>query len=218
MRRRVWIIRAGEDGSRVDELVADAVVALEYPDVGDGRSLDLYDITERLKSRGWTSPETRAELFSHFVNQVRVGDFVVMPDPPRRDVVIGRIDGDYQYAFQLDDLCHRRGVTWLARHGTDQLPDAHRDLTRQRAVLAERSMPALVEHLERVERGELGRDPRHTESPRSPRAPRASSPRAAAAPRPKKAVPPAGRRCNECFLVKAPEQFDGDADVCVDCR
>ena len=217
MRRRVWIIRAGEDGSRADELVRAGVVGLEYPDVGDGRRLDRYDVTERLKARGWTSPETRAELFSSFVNQVRVGDLVVMPDTARRDVVIGRVDGDYEYAPEHGDLRHRRFVTWLARHGTDQLPEAHRDVTRQRAVLAERSMPALLEHLERVERGELGRDPRHTETPRAPRPSRASSPRMPAASKPVKATPPAGRRCRECFLVKAPDLFDGDTDVCVDC-
>jgi hypothetical protein len=216
----VWVIRAGEDGSRVDEVVDAGVVALEYPDVPDGRSVDLYDITERLKARGWTSPETRAELFSHFVNQVRTGDLVVLPDTARRDVVIGRVDGDYEFAFGLDaeELRHRRAVTWLGRHGVDQLPEAHRDVTKQRAVLAERSGQSLLDHLESVERGEVGRSATDTTVTRAPRSPRSSTVASrSSTPRAPKPAPAVTRTCTECFLAKSVDLFDGGSDVCVDC-
>lgn len=218
--RRVWVIRGGEEVDLVDDFVAGGDIGLHYPDLPDGQSIDLYDITERLRARGWTNPEARAELFQLFVHQVRAGHLVVMPDPARRDVVIGRIEGDYEFRYDLspDDHRHRRAVTWLARHGTEQLPDGCRDLSRQRAALAERSTPALVAHVESVERGELGRAPADTSRPVS--VPRSSSPRA---PRPSKAAaaPKAPtvetRRCAECFLAKPADLFPGGGEVCVDC-
>jgi hypothetical protein len=219
----VWVVRAGEDGHLVDEFVDGGYIALEYPDVPDGRGVDRYDVTERLRMKGWTSPEVRAELFAQFVHQMRPGHLVVLPDTARRDVVIGRVEGDYEFVGHLsaDDHRHRREVVWLGRHGVDALPEAVRDLTRQRAVLAERS--ALLAHAEAVERGELGRDATDTErpvTPRAPRAPRAPSVRAPRAPKvvkPPKAEPPAGKRCSECFLLKPPALFPDGGDVCADC-
>jgi hypothetical protein len=217
----VWVVRAGEDGNLVDAFVDGGYVALEYPDVPDGRAVDAYDITERLRGKGWTSPETRAELFALFVHQMRPSHLVVLPDTARRDVVIGRVDGDYEFLAHLDpdDHRHRRQVTWLARHGVDDLPESVRDLTRQRSVLVERS--ALLAHVEAVERGELGRDAHDTARPTVARTPRTpSAPRAPRAPKvvkPVKAAPPAGRRCGECFLVKPPALFPDGGEVCADC-
>jgi len=222
MGRRVWVIRGGEENSLADDFVAGGYVAVGYPDIPDGRSVDRYDVTERLRLKGWTVPEARAEMFALFVHQVRAGDLVVLPDTSRRDVVLGRVDGDYEFLAHLspDDHRHRRPVSWFGRHEVNLLPEACRDLSRQRQVLTERSSPVLLAHLESVERGELGRDAQETERPRAPRAPsapRALRVRAAAPPRTPKATPPEGRRCSECFLVKAPDLFPDGGDVCVDC-
>lgn len=219
--RRVWVIRGGEEHNLVDTLVAEGVIGLHYPDVTDGRTVDQYDVTERLKARGWTNPETRAELFQQFVHQVAAGHAVVMPDPSRREVVIGLVDGDYEFRYDLDpdDHRHRRPVRWLARHGTDLLPESHRDLTRQRAALAERTSPSLLAHVEAVERGERGRNPADTAAPPRARAAgttRRAAPRAAKAP--PAPAPPSTKTCTECFLTKALDLFPGGGDVCRDCQ
>jgi hypothetical protein len=221
--RRVWVIRGGEETNLVDEFVAAGAIGLHFPDVPDGRSVDRYDVTERLRARGWTNPETRAEVFQQFVHQVVPGHAVLMPDPARRDVVVGLIDGDYEFRYDLDpdDHRHRRPVRWLARHGVDQLPDAHRDLSRQRTTLTERSSPALLAHIDAVERGEIGRDPTHTApAPRTPRAPRAAgAPRARSTPKATKPAAPTmvTKTCTECFLAKPTELFPGGGAFCVDC-
>jgi hypothetical protein len=221
----VWIIRGGEDGSLVDAFVDGGYTAVEFPDVPDGRSIDRYDVTERLKARGWTGPETRAEVFELFVHRIGIGDLVVMPDPARRDVVLGRIDGDYEFQAFIDpgQHRHRRAVEWLGRHGVDELPESARDVTRQRAVVAERTSPALVAHVESIERGEVNaRGAAETATPsssvvsRAPKAPRAPrAPKAAAAPKP---TAPADRTCPGCWLQKAPNQFRDGSDLCTDCE
>lgn len=224
MRRRVWVIRAGDEGQLVDLFVGAGVIGLEYPDVPDGRRVDQYDITERLKARGWTSPERRAEMFVLFVHQVRPGHLVVLPDTARGDVVVGRVEGDYTYDSSIDveECIHRRAVTWLGRHDRGALPESVRDLYRQRAVLTEHTSPSLLEHLEAVERGEVGRPADELDAPRAPRSPRtAAAPRAPRAPKapptPKAPAAPTTRTCTSCFLTKSLDLFPGGGDTCVDC-
>jgi hypothetical protein len=223
----VWVIRGGEDNGMVDAFVAEGVIGVGYPDVPDGRTVDRWDVTERLRLRGWTVPESRAEMFELFVRGMSLGDIVVMPDTPRRDVVLGRVEGDYEFAAHLDadDHRHRREVAWFGRHAVDLLPAGVRDLTRQRQAISERSTPGFVEHAEAVERGELGRvatdtapaarpmTPRAASSPKTPRALRA--PKAPVVP---KAVVPAGRVCPGCFLRKSDAQFPPASEVCGDCQ
>jgi hypothetical protein len=217
---RVWVIRGGDDNRLVDDFVAAGVIGVGYPDVPDGRTVDRWDVTEILRLRGWTGPESRAEMFEQFVRVVGVGDVVVMPDTPRREVVIGRVEGEYEFAGHLpvEEYRHRHPVTWLGRHGIDLLPAAHRDVYKQRTTLTERSSAVLLDHADAVERGELGRDARDT-------APAARPPRRAATKAPSvpkaRSVPktPAssGRACPGCYLIKSDSLFPGGSEVCVDC-
>lgn len=214
---RAWVIRGGDDGRLVDAFVEGGYIAVGYPDIPDGRRVDRYEVTERLRARGWTVPEARAETFAQFVHQMGPGHVVVLPDTRRREVVIGVVAGDYEFHADVDadDYRHRRPVRWLARHAADLLPSALRDVTRQRQTLTERSAPSLVEHAEAVERGDLGRDPLATSAPSTPRPARA--PRAPRAAPPPKPSPPAERQCRECFTRKPLDLFPGGGDVCVDC-
>lgn len=219
--RRVWVIRGGDENGLVDAFVEGGYVAVEYPDVTDGRTVDTYDVTERLRSRGWTVPEARAEMFEQFVHRIGIGDLVVLPDPSRREVVIGRVESAYTFHAFLDPESHRhrREVTWVGRHAVSALPDASRDITRQRTTLTERSSAALLAHAEAVERGEVGRDPRQLVAPTPPRAVRQPrAPRAATAAKSGKATPPSNRTCPGCYLQKAVGQFRDGSDLCVDCE
>lgn len=217
--RRVWVIRGGEENDLVDAFVEGGYIAVEYPDVTDGRTVDTYDVTERLRARGWTVPEARAEMFEQFVHRIGIGDLVVLPDTPRREVVIGRVEGGYAFQSFLDPDSHRhrREVTWLGRHPVGLLPESSRDITRQRTTLTERSSAALLAHAEAVERGEVGRDARQLVPPTPART--ARQPRTTSAARPAaKVAAPTSRACASCFLVKSLDLFPGGGDVCVDCE
>lgn len=224
--RRAWVIRGGDDNRSVDAFVAAGVIGVGYPDVPDGRTVDRWDVTELLRLKGWTSPEGRAEAFELFVRSIGVGDVVVMPDTPRREVVMGRIEGDYEFVAHLppDDHRHRRPVSWFGRHRVDLLPGGVRDLSKQRNVLTERTSVALVDHAAAVERGELGRDPMDTASQARTPPIRSTKPRVtgkAATSKvaaPKAATPaPTVRSCPACYLVKNVTLFREGSDVCVDC-
>ena len=216
-------MRGGEENDLIDAFVEGGYIAVEYPDITDGRTVDTYDVTERLRARGWTVPEARAEMFEQFVHRIALGDLVVLPDTSRREVVVGRVDGAYAFHGFLDAESHRhrREVTWLGRHAVGLLPESSRDITRQRTLLTERSSAALLAHVESVERGEVGRDPHQlvapapTRTPRQPRAPRTSTAKATKAAKP---TPPSDRTCPGCYLQKAVGQFRDGSDLCIDCE
>lgn len=220
--RRVWVIRGGDDNGLVDAFVAGGYIAVEYPDITDGRTVDTYDVTERLRERGWTVPEARAEMFEQFVHRIGIGDLVVLPDAPRREVVIGRVEGDYAFHgfIEADQHRHRRETAWVGRHAVSVLPDAARDISRQRSTLTERTSAALLAHAEAVERGEVGRAADQLVPPAPVRAARAAAtPRAPRASAAAKAVaPPTTRTCPGCYLQKSLAQFNAGSDLCVDCE
>jgi hypothetical protein len=224
---RAWIVRAGEGGAFVDSFVDEGIVGLPYEVVGDLRRLDRWAIERDLESVGMTPVDAHATMLISFLHEVLSGDAVVMPDPGRGEVVIGIVDGPYEYApgRSDDDHPHRRKVRWIARHGRADLPTALADAARQRVALRRVDSSSIDEHVARLEAGTLGRPAAQRSAPRpartassssGPRAPRARS--SAARPRatPIKAEV-ATRRCEACFQTKPVSQFDDDEPYCRDC-
>lgn len=225
---RAWIVRAGDGGSHADEFVDGGFIGLPYDAVGDLRRLDRWAIERDLEAVGMTPVDAHATVLISFLHEVLSGDLVVMPDPGHGDVVIGVIDGPYQYApgRSDDDHPHRRNVAWVARHGRADLPVVLADAARQRAPLRRVDSPSIDEHLARLRAGELGRPADQRSAPRPERSaagggePSARAPRAPRAPRPRatpKKAEVATRRCEACFQTKPVTQFDGDEPYCRDC-
>jgi hypothetical protein len=221
---RGWIIRGGEGNRLIDEFIDAGVVGVGYPSVPDARRVDRWDIERILEEDGSPAVDLHASMLIQFVHEIVVGDAVIMPDTPRGEVVVGVIDGPYEFHPELppERDRHRRRVTWLGRHARSELPAVLQDLHRQRMALRRVDVAALGDHLERIRAGELGRPATQRTAPRAPRAPRAAgAPRAPRAPRSAPARPakpePAARRCEACFQTKALTLFDGDSTFCRDC-
>lgn len=228
-RMRAWIIRGGEGGRSVDAFVADGIIGLGYPEVGDVHRLDRWDLERTLEDAGYRPPDVHADTLVAFANAVVSGDPVVMPDPSRGEVVVGVVSGAYDCASYLaeDEHRHRRKVTWLARHAKADLPVVLSDVQRQRVPLRRVDSPSIEAYLASVRAGEIGRPADQTTAPRAPRAARTagsssrsagSSPsrRSSAPPAPRKAVV-ATRRCDGCFQTKPVTQFEADDPLCRDC-
>ncbi|HRW36447.1 MAG: hypothetical protein KDB04_13390 [Acidimicrobiales bacterium] len=227
---RAWIIRAGEGGAHVDEFVDQGIVALGYDAVDDLRRMDRWDIERALERVGISPPDAHATILISFLHEVLSGDLVVMPDSSRGEVVVGVVDGPYDFVpgRDEDDHPHRRKVEWLARHPRTDLPTVLADVQRQRVALRRVDSPSIDDHLARVRAGEVGRPADQRTAPRPPRTPRATSSSAPRAPRsssgsssrarvtPRKAEV-ATRRCEACFQTKPVTQFDGDDPLCRDC-
>lgn len=151
---RVWCIRGGEGNRLVDAFVDGGYTAGGYDLIPDGRTVTESEVAAVLRSEKGTVPERRAAMFEDFVRHV-----VVMPDTPRGEVVVGRVDRPYEYRGDLpaEQYRHRRKVRWVGRHRIDYLPTAWAHLYKQRPTLQSYDAPELVTQAARVVAGEFGR-------------------------------------------------------------
>lgn len=199
---RVWVIRAGERSRLVDDFVTGDVTGVGYPAVPDGRSVTRDQVEEMLVDDGTPAAVKRSvAMFDAFVNDVGVGDAVLMPDTPRGDVLVGTVTSGYEYHAELphDRFRHRRAVEWRARVPLAELPESEQGLQRQRTMLADLTSDDLRAFVGRVVAGDLGR-------------PAVTPPGRYATPA------PVGRVCTACGTRKADSVFDGSSAVCIDCE
>lgn len=206
-----WVIRGGEGNRLVDTFVDDGVTAVGYPTIGDGRSVPTVDVRAQLRRERVAGVDGAVARFDSFVNEIRVGDVVLMPDTPRGEIVIGIVQGDYDYRddVPVDRYRHRRDVRWVGRHGTNELPTARQDLYKQRTTLRRYDAPDLVAHAALVEAGGVGRPATDRNAVRHRPSGTASSP--------SKTYVPRERRCEGCGYQKSLTQFAGES-LCPDCR
>lgn len=219
MARPIWLIRGGEENRHVDAFLDGGYTAMGVYEVGDGRRTPKHVVLQLIERGGrHKDPAVAANRFLQFVNAVAIGDAVLMPDGARKEIVVGVVEGDYEFdeSVPVDGYRHRRAVRWVARHDRDELPAAWHDLHKERAAIRRLEAEALTEHVDAVLDGTLGRratDRRgRVTGTGTTRAPR--TPRAAAAP---KAKAPALRTCPGCGFNLAPTVFEGH-DLCRDCR
>lgn len=218
MRAQVWVIRGGDDNRRTDAFVDGSYAAVAFPTVEDGIGLTTPVLAKRLEADGVPDATRAAGRFRSFVHDIRTGDVVLLPDPARAEVVVGRVVGDYEFHHELepDDFRHRRRVDWIGRTRTGDLPPAGVEAVRGRTVLHLVVDPGpVVDHADAVAAGRLGKPA----TDKGPVVASASTPRAAAsraAPAPRKAVE-ARRTCPSCGLNWPLANFAGD-ELCADCR
>jgi predicted Mrr-cat superfamily restriction endonuclease len=212
-----WLIRAGERSRHAARFASENVVAIGWPDVeglGDLRSLDAPEIKGLLRAAGATArlaDSDAAELLA-FRDVVALGDVVIAPDGPMRDVLIGEITGEYDYLdpSPCDDFHHVRTVRWYGRVAKDALPAELEQDTKYR-----RTLRRLETHDEEwsaiAKQAEADGGPIVTR--RTP-ATRKSSSRSASA----IAEDRVRRRCPQCGMQLLPNFFIPTSELCIDCR
>ena len=128
--RRLWVIRAGEEGQAHQQFVAGKLVGLGWDKMGDLSGLVTWEqILERFTGAYPEDPPPRAracaaEVFS-LVRRIEVGDWVLYPVKASSEVLLGEITSQYVHApDQVFSICRR--VRWLRSLALDQLPESVR--------------------------------------------------------------------------------------------
>jgi MoxR-like ATPase len=122
---RVWIIRAGREGEQESLALDQNVALIGWSTLGQLNSeLSRDELKKRIQAEyGEHRPQSlasQAGQIYRFVNEVSVGDLVVLPlrTNPNR-VAVGRIVGPYRYredgSFFDSDGRHTHDVEWLSR-------------------------------------------------------------------------------------------------------
>lgn len=103
------------DEFRLDEFLSENVVAIGWSSAGDFAGLDRSQIKSRVKEQYGHGPYKlgqEASQIDWFVNEISVGDWVLVPDGSR--IFFGEITGEYTYVSDLvdEDYAHQRAVNW----------------------------------------------------------------------------------------------------------
>lgn len=209
-RRVLWLVRSGEGGEVVDECVANNVAAVGYPTVGDVRERTPAQVLEELmRATNRTDFETLAQRLLDFAERMSDGEHIVTSDGARRQLVVGRVDGPYEWRENspIPGMRHLRPVEWLGRIDWDDLDeDAVTTLVKYPRTILEITDPVLVELGDHAEAGDLlpVTPPTRVRRARSTRTPAVRATRSDE------------RLCQECFLWRNLSQFDGDSKICRD--
>ena len=113
---RLWIVRAGARGERELAAIEQGNLLPGFPTVGDlsrkdSRDAILDHLQEVLPNDSVNRLRNYAAQLNQFVNQIAIGDYVVMPRKLTNGVAIGVVKGTYQ--FDADsDFRHLRAVEW----------------------------------------------------------------------------------------------------------
>src|SRR6185295_618210 len=134
-----WLVRCGDGARDIDEAVSRGIVTVDFPEATDVTGLPVEEIAVQLASTKTRTAISRlAEMLYAFANEIDEGDAIISSDRARRQVVVGRIAGPYEWV-EGDDVeqQHTRKVIWNARWGWDDLPETVKNtvLHYQRKVL-----------------------------------------------------------------------------------
>lgn len=112
---KVWGIHTYDDNLFLKE----NVIAIGWHEMGDlsliekDREAFKAKYTEVYKVAKKGSIPTCAGMLYRFVNEAKVGDYVVFPSKSNREVNIGQITGEYRYDPEEHDYVQKRDVKWL---------------------------------------------------------------------------------------------------------
>lgn len=114
---RLWIVRAGAHGERELEAIASGKLLPGFSDIGDlsgcaNRDAVFAKLQEAMPKEGKNRLRNFAAQLNQFVNQIQIGDYVVMPRKVTTGVAIGIVKGAYSFDAGTN-YKHSRVVDWL---------------------------------------------------------------------------------------------------------
>jgi restriction system protein len=124
--KRVWMVRAGDDNELAGIVEGEGVVAIGWMEMGDVSGLhSRQEFKERYRQAFPDHSEGRLAVNAgqvyRFVRKIRKGDYALTYIKSTREVLIGLIDGGYEYRDDpyLDKYPHLRRVQWMAKVSRD---------------------------------------------------------------------------------------------------
>src|SRR5215213_6986633 len=112
-----WLVRWGDGGRHIDDAVSRGIITVEFANATDVTGLSVEEIAAQLEgTKTRTAVNRLAEMLFAFANELDKDDVIISSDRARRQVVVGRLAGPYEYveAEVIPDQHHTRLVDWKA--------------------------------------------------------------------------------------------------------
>lgn len=121
----VWVVRAGKGGRHAAEFQSRGIIAIGFSEAGDPTELSRDQLFAQTRDAAGSRSGNIAGQVDRFARVMRVGDLVAVPDGGTRELLCGRITGEYDYRSEppVEHFRNVRNVTWIARRHRDDLPD-----------------------------------------------------------------------------------------------
>ena len=208
-----WLVRCGDGGRYIDDAVSRGVITVDFGDATDVTGLPVEEIAIQLKdTKTRTAVNRLAEMLFAFANEIEEGDAIIASDRARRQVVIGRVAGPYEWIENAPSPAenHSRRVDWNARCGWDDLPESVKStvLHYQRIVLRFPDQEAALA---------LTREAEASGVPAVYTAPVRRT-RTAAIDQRLEGASRSERLCTSCFIIRPLSEFRDDAPTCRVCE
>jgi len=123
-RRTLWVVHIGKDDQIAIQARDKGFVCIGWTKLGN---LSEYKTREALKqamARAWPDWKPKRVSGSYgqvwrFAHEMKIGDPVVLPIKPSREIAIGRISGEYRFGGENSELYTRdcanlRDVKWIS--------------------------------------------------------------------------------------------------------
>ncbi len=117
MTERMYMVRAGERGSMIDDFLNNHIIAIGWDDIGDLSSAKTFDQIRELVIHKYPNYSkghlgmTTGQLF-RFRTELAKENYIITYDPENRIYSVGKITGDYQYKNERPKYKHIRTVEW----------------------------------------------------------------------------------------------------------
>lgn len=114
MKPNVWLLRPLPNGdNHLSDFLSKNIIAIGYPINVDFTGKNSSEIEGILLDNDCIEGYTNVV---YLVNEMRIGDYVVIPDDNKKDVYFAKIASDYIYDSDLDSdagFPHQRSVKWF---------------------------------------------------------------------------------------------------------
>lgn len=128
---KLFLVRAkAENENRIKDFLNEDIIAIGWPGLPDLTGLNKDEITKELEKVGYSTSNATVGLVNHFVNNIRVGDLCLVPNPDNNDVYLCRIKSDYYYNSKNNSFPHTHDVEFLNKDNPFNRNDFSEDLNK----------------------------------------------------------------------------------------
>lgn len=126
---KFWLLKSAGTLEDEEKILEDSVVTIGWAELPDlsGRNKEQVKrlILEKYPGTREELSETWAEEICSFIKKIEKGDLVAVPFKTRNEVLIGKINGDYEYRHLTDFISHIRKVRWLKTIFKEELEEEY---------------------------------------------------------------------------------------------
>lgn len=126
MKKKTWMVRAGEGSRLFDEFKDKNVIGIGWNELGDLTKIKDINALKKLFSKIYPDAskgqrDNNSGQIFRFINEFSINDNIVTYDSSSRLYSIGKITSDYKYSPKLIEYHHIREIEWTKEVERDSL-------------------------------------------------------------------------------------------------